>query len=378
MCPGSQQRGYDHQALTEWLHAAIQDAAGLDPDVPLTFAMLAEQGVRLEVMTTDLSYARPLRLPFDTETYLFRPEDFRPLFPASVVDTMLAGQLREGRTDTHYAFPHDHLPVVVAARMSLSFPVLLSAVPLFALHPDYAERVESGEDPLHVNLFSDGGIASNFPIHFFDSWLPSRPTFGLDLQPQGGPGVPLVEMLGAWDRHPRPRRAEITGLGGFFAQVRDVMQNWRDNMQAALPGYRDRVCAVRLSEREGGFNLNMDDETIAALIDRGRSAGARIRSDFDWDTHRWTRYLTLMQLLQTNLREISPTWKDYALATAGPRTAAFGPGHDADWCAAAATATEEFLKSCEKWGSDPPAVNFAQGAGIEPEPTPAMRITPRV
>lgn len=34
---------------------------------------------------------------------------------------------------------------------------------------------------LQKNWFSDGGICSNFPIHFFDDWLPNRPTFGINL-----------------------------------------------------------------------------------------------------------------------------------------------------------------------------------------------------
>ena len=29
--------------------------------------------------------------------------------------------------------------------------------------------------------FSDGGISSNFPVHFFDSPVPTRPTFAIDL-----------------------------------------------------------------------------------------------------------------------------------------------------------------------------------------------------
>ena len=57
----------------------------------------------------------------------------------------------------------------VAARLSLSFPVLLSAIPLYD---------EQGTQ----HWFSDGGICSNFPLHFFDSPLPRWPTFGLDLQ----------------------------------------------------------------------------------------------------------------------------------------------------------------------------------------------------
>ena len=76
--------------------------------------------------------------------------------------------------------------------MSLSFPLLISAVPLHAL--DVTRRhtreamvaVEDGHLPRHRLVaercwFSDGGIASNFPVHFFDTPLPTRPTFAIDL-----------------------------------------------------------------------------------------------------------------------------------------------------------------------------------------------------
>jgi hypothetical protein len=89
--------------------------------------------------------------------------------------------------------------------MSLSFPILLSAVPLYTicasalgkdgeLTSDASKKIEkeretwadikdSHEVPeiLQKNWFSDGGICSNFPIHFFDDWLPNRPTFGITL-----------------------------------------------------------------------------------------------------------------------------------------------------------------------------------------------------
>ncbi|MER3469044.1 MAG: hypothetical protein C4314_03515, partial [Thermoflexus sp.] len=67
------------------------------------------------------------------------------------------------------------LPVVVATRMSLSFPVLVSAVPLYTVRRSAVDRLraqgrnrlEPGD--LQRNWFSDGGIASNFPIHLFDN-----------------------------------------------------------------------------------------------------------------------------------------------------------------------------------------------------------------
>src|SRR5262245_23743539 len=65
--------------------------------------------------------------------------------------------------------------------MSLSFPVLLSAVPLYAANFECAP--ENGKYSLERCWFSDGGLTSNFPIHFFDAPLPGRPTFGINLVP---------------------------------------------------------------------------------------------------------------------------------------------------------------------------------------------------
>ena len=92
--------------------------------------------------------------------------------------------------------------------MSLSFPLLISAVPLYAV--DYARpatgrtarpiaRVAEAEPDGHlprsaadavgqqpafdVNWFSDGGLAANLPVQFFDAPLPTRPTFAIDLAP---------------------------------------------------------------------------------------------------------------------------------------------------------------------------------------------------
>jgi predicted acylesterase/phospholipase RssA len=76
----------------------------------------------------------------------------------------------------------EHLPVVVAARMSLSFPFLFRAVPLHSV--DYSLNLKAGEGfKPERTWFLDGGICSNFPIDLFDAPLPGRPTFGVNLQP---------------------------------------------------------------------------------------------------------------------------------------------------------------------------------------------------
>ena len=81
--------------------------------------------------------------------------------------------------------PREHLPIAVAARLALSFPLLISAVPLWAI--DY-EPKEKDERKLAECWLSDGGLCSNFPIHLFDSFLPKWPTFGFRCRPAANIG----------------------------------------------------------------------------------------------------------------------------------------------------------------------------------------------
>ena len=68
-------------------------------------------------------------------------------------------------------FQSDDLPVVILARMSLSFPGLIAVVPLHRI--DHTLVQLEGAQKIRRCLFSDGGISSNFPVHFFDRFLPS-------------------------------------------------------------------------------------------------------------------------------------------------------------------------------------------------------------
>src|SRR5207253_8241117 len=115
-----------------------------------------ERNLDLQVMTTNLTNGRPMRLPVGRDRYsrftgedggglMFDPTEWRGFFPAEVVEHMIARSPRmrpdvaEYLTDvapgrTLHRFPGSgELPVVVAVRMSLSFPVLISAVPLWRL-----------------------------------------------------------------------------------------------------------------------------------------------------------------------------------------------------------------------------------------------------
>ena len=156
----------------------------------------------------------------------------------------------------------------MGVRLSLSFPLLLSALPLYQ---------ESALDTPRPNLFSDGGISSNFPVQFFDAWFPGRPTFAIDLAEYPAGDDREVFMLPNPLDPAVPRWDAVDSLPGFLSHIKDTAQNWRDTLQSELPGLRDRVCQIRFAKGQGGLYLDMDAATIADLVRRGRLAGETIR-----------------------------------------------------------------------------------------------------
>jgi len=329
-------------ALAIWLTTFLNQAAGLETQKePLTFGQLwnprlklgeqpgPEDGeVRLEMMTTCLTWGRPFRLPFrDDEDvkenrFYFRESEFRQLFPPSVVDWLCAHP-RESELPQHWQeqgyvpMPDPwNLPVVVATRMSLSFPILLSAVPLYSYEPR-ATVAERAAHPPRRCWFSDGGICSNFPMHFFDSPLPRWPTFGINLvaKPEA---TPTGEMQRGWmpanngeglaeTWNDLETTGGLAGVFGFVGAIIGTMQNWPDNSLARMPGYRDRISHVPLKPTEGGLNLAMPRELIEALGARGELTGAEFVRRFatdqeplmNWDNHRWIRLRSLLANLES-------------------------------------------------------------------------------
>ena len=286
-------------ALTDWLHTTIQRTAGLPETKPLTFRRLGKAGIELAMITTELASARPLRLPLakaDAETYWYDPHELQALFPSSVCDYVnrIAGPVDEQGLRP---LPTERLPVVVALRMSLSVPVLLACVPLYAAPGDSRPSRD------RRSWFTDGGVTSNFPIHFFDAWLPRRPTFGLDLRPVPSQCVERFHLPGL-DDPPEPRWEDVDGPAGLLRQIVDAAQNWRDTAQAELPGFRDRICQVRLYPGEGGLHINMPAASVQELIKAGRGAGRAFVAAFDERRmlgHQARRYVVLTQQLQEGL-----------------------------------------------------------------------------
>ena len=376
MISGREEGGVD--ALGEWLHAHIQRASGLPDDRPLTFGDLEGSEIHLRMMTTDVTTARPVRLPGELQEFSFRPEDLRAVLPEQVVGPLiersreLATERGRPEGDLLRLPPTDELPVLLGFRMSLAFPGLFTAVRLWSEQLDGSPR---------EHWFSDGGISSNFPIHFFDSWMPTRPTFGLSL---GGGSGKAVQPPPKANEPSLPRWSRVEKLGGFIKAIVDTMQEWRDTMQAELPGFRDRVWEVRLAGDEGGFNLGMGPETIARLIEKGEEAGRSIREEFDWDQHVFTRYVMAMRLLELGI----PGGTDPA-GRPGPgireafegRREAFERGdvgarelfgYDQDWLRRAGASTGRLLREMEGWSE------FGGFAGQAPRPPGQMRVVPDV
>lgn len=390
LVPGSGGGG----ALCDWLHHHIQAAAGLSEDEPLTFRMLADDlgadgepvGVDLQMTTTNLSTARPMRLPRDMPGYLFAPDDLRDVMPAAVLHWLN----ENGTHDSGLVrLPVDgNLPVLLAFRLSMSFPALFTAVRL------HAPALETGRADAVPHWFSDGGIGSNFPVHLFDRWMPRRPTFALSFAPfpvtpdgrvvagetdVGLPPAPNEERL--------PRWVPISDVGGFAAQILETMQNWRDTMQAELPGFRERVYEARLDKPagEGGLNLGMDAKTIMRLQERGRRVGIATAATFDMDQHFFTRYLVAMQQLEIGLvgRDDGGAGRDPGGVgrAFGPRKGAFDAGdvgagelfgRDPAWLSQAGGATWDLVERARSWTA------FGRFVSDQPRPQPVKRIIPDV
>ena len=95
------------------------------------------------------------------------------------------------------------------------------------------------------------------------------PTSELDADPCGNVHLPDSNLQGILEP---PRQLET--MVQFGNRLKDCLQNWADNAQTHVPGYRDRIVEVLHTKDEGGMNLDMGPDAIAGLALRGRCAGA--------------------------------------------------------------------------------------------------------
>lgn len=477
--------GYDRAKptrLTDFMYEKLNHIAGMKREDrnwhPLTFGDLSKRklvidgaevtrGIRLEMITTNLSQGIPYRLPFksDQESYrfIFKEEEFRTLFPDEVVDYMIRQDKRASDhvsgekqpkapslqlPDGYYFLPDpDHLPVVVGMRMSLAIPVFFSVVPLYTVSPrallrrsrsDQSEREprpwllspykeDVRDQDLQRHLFSDGGTTSNFPIQLFDKLIPTRPTFGIsiasmpeDVEPSKDEGeavfpswtvstIPeqLVDATEEWPAEPvsasvgsEVERVElgaanklrgiehrvITSPVSLLSSVVDTARENRETMLAVRPGYRERIVRIRLTQDEGGMNLAMDPDTIKKMIPLGAEAGAKllwpgmvtsvpqanpdehklVKGLFDFDDHRWVRFLISMSQLETELQKFKYAYKlrDYyaLLDNDTIRQRPYYRTHEGRWLEQARKNVDVMIGAVDKW-PQPVVSSVASAAG---------------
>lgn len=339
-------------ALMDWLNDALNDLAGLPDGEVLRFGHLWEgvgfprdgggkdpdgarcieaRQVNLELMASDLVHRVPMRFPLqrrdvrdgDSPTLFVRLSDLTgdagQLLPPQVVQVICpesgaqaARDIGSGDSiDDLYPFPLPwDLPVLFAVRMSMALPVLFQAVRLYRsvvpsdVREDFGTRLTKGKAVLRYPKtggpwvqelwMSDGGITSNFPIHFFDSVLPRWPTLGINLgsHPPGSAhqNVWLPSDSDRVEPKAQPIKRDILS---FLSAILDTGLTWRDTVQTVMPAFRGRVATVRLRSDEGGSNLYMNREQVAGLALRGALAGVRLSrrfaTDAHWDRHRYLR-----------------------------------------------------------------------------------------
>ena len=422
------------EGLTDWLHATLQRLSVQPDGAPLTFADLAgapryagepatPDAIVLRMITTGVSHREPRTLPFRDVRFWFLREEFDALFPREIVDWMIehGGGAEHVGGRTYYPLPADDaLPVLVATRMSLSFPLLISAAPLHEparRQPPDAEvaaapgaevpgkTVADSTDQLATGgartasviasfrtcWFSDGGIASNFPIHLFDAALPLWPTFAIDLvyprvddsSVAHDDGVFLPERNAqGWQRTYQAigGRSAAGEIAGFLFGIVATMQNWRDLLQARAPGQRDRIVHVALQGDEGGMNLDMPQDVLARIANKGTVAGERFNA-FSFANHYWIRWRNLASALQRYTQQVArtaehdmrvPDWADvYALPESpdsAPPSYAFSSYFQR---VESARLLEALIRQGDAWSDMQP--DLTEGA---PRPLPQMTITP--
>jgi len=384
-------------------------------------------------------------MPWTTQEYFFEPAGMRELFPDDVVKWMeehppMAGpdgqplspsdtrkrDLLRAQAGAKRPWPApDDVPVIVATRMSLSFPVLITAVPLYAVNysltanraasdaaddwlaanPDRpaAEGAASiaAKPSFDPNWFSDGGICANLPVHFFDAPLPTRPTFAIDLEefPPDRPKspnqsencyLPIRNNAGLLRPWTTLSTSGIGALGSFLYQIVNTARSWVDAAQLVMPGYRDRVVTIYTGDDEGGMNLAMPPDIVTGLADRGKAAAGLLVEKFTgtpegrppgwgWNNQRWIRFRTAtaglnawLTKFQRNYNVAAPGALPYA-DLAGPNANAPLPSYRFPRVGdrgAVNDLTAELLTVAATWETDNALSDNA------PRPRPQLRLVP--
>ncbi|QSQ21553.1 patatin-like phospholipase family protein [Pyxidicoccus parkwayensis] len=426
ICPGSDGASASMKtdaslALTDWLHVRLNELAGRGPkDAPITVRELREDAeIHFKLVTSNLTLGQPYTLPLTrgSRSFFFKKSELVHLFPAPVIDALVSWgtlnrptrsvRIRDEDAGDFLRFPMgEDMPLVVATRLSLSFPVLLSAVRLYSVKPDKYRKGSDGKPQtldlttdIEEHWLSDGGITSNFPIHVFDAWVPLRPTFGITLYDSPLTGVldqreghqreenPKDSVLLPHPRNfdqARPQRTAIHDVLGFLRAVFETAQSYRDNAQSGMPGYRERILQIFMDANEGGLNLDMAPPVIERIQAKGRCAADALLTRYEsldsvnFFEHRWVRMHVLMAELERQFVEVrglfkGADWKDALLhrfdalfaaqlAAQESKATEWYRKKDAVWCTEARGRLEALLGLIETWDASQQAWRRAHPA----------------
>jgi hypothetical protein len=300
---------------------------------------------------------------------------------------------------------------------------LFSAVPLWAI--DY--EAPRSKRTVRRCLFTDGGVSSNFPIHFFDEAVPRWPTFGLWLDRRSHyrhtdsdePGAEEVVWLpkfngqgwgDSWSRFDPESRAPPDDRGfsrhemaldsnesdlgillGFLRGILTSAMDWRDRTSFRLPHVRNRVARLLLLPGEGGLNIGMPRKQILQMAHRyGTKTGKKFVKRFAecngrpsraWSEQRWIRFNMVVNGIRERLEGLatSAAWSTHSLPLSQAiKLATLDPGpvtdrgscHKIDLVKAASLA--KLLSDLERLERE------QQGAlpAFESAPEPELRLRP--
>lgn len=269
--------------LEQTIRTALETRVLQDRQAPNVVLVEDEKKtIDLRVISTCLTHGRPYTFPNDREDIYFKPSELEHFFSGRVVRHMVAHtrtdsktvrliikQSQENATKENVAYPleqHDlfalpaarDLPVIFAVRMSLSFPVLFSMVPLWAKDYRSKRNLKPGRiTNLEKIWFTDGGISSNFPVHLFDDPLPARPAFALNLRSPGA-----TEKVHDF-------RKQTFDQGTLSSPSNNDFLNQRDQVVLLKRGFTDFIEAEAASDGEpinlqNGQARNVSDTQVHA------------------------------------------------------------------------------------------------------------------
>lgn len=186
---------------------------------------------RLVVMTSDVTRARLVRLPWDYDQYGLEPDEQR---------------------------------VADAVRASMSIPFFYEPVRFTSLDPEGKEE---------VSYMVDGGMLSNFPIEVFDrtdGQPPRWPTFGL--------------KLSAKPDAAQRQKYDVRGTFSLARAMVGTMTSFHDQIHIDEPSAVARTMFVdTFGVRATDFDI---DETMQdTLFKSGRQAAEAFLQGWDFDTY---------------------------------------------------------------------------------------------